>query len=124
MESSSSPIGAKATLLRHFPGEIREAYARSCAAGDSAAVDTVVVGVLLDHVPDKAKLAAIAPDDSVALVADLGLDSIAIAQVVFFLEDLFEINISNTEILGVRTIGDMRVFIRRKLADLSIVPRA
>ena len=47
---------------------------------------------------------------------DLGLDSLAVTELVFFAEDLFKIRITNQEISEVRTIDDLRLFIRRKVA--------
>jgi acyl carrier protein len=103
------------TLARHFSPEIREACERFFQTRVPADADTVVLAIMLDHLPDKARRPATPPADTLALVADLGFDSVAIAEMVFFLEDLFEVRISNEEILRVRTVGDLRAFVRQKL---------
>jgi acyl carrier protein len=120
--SSSQPVPASTaradavqTLGRHFPEDVRQAYERFGASRLPADADVVVLAIMLDHMPDKKLRPAGAPADSLALVADLGYDSVAITEMVFFLEDLFSVRISNDEILRVRTVGDLRAFVQQKL---------
>ena len=112
------------TLVRHFSMEVREAYTRFTSNRDPAEADTVVVAVVLDHMPDKKRRPLDAPPDHCRLVADLGFDSIAITEMVFFLEDLFHVRISNDEILRVQTVGDLRAFVRQKLAAVDEATKA
>jgi acyl carrier protein len=53
------------------------------------------------------------------LMDELGFDSLAIAELVFGTEDLFDVRISNEEVLQVRSIDDLRAFIRRKVGERS-----
>jgi acyl carrier protein len=122
---SSSPVSAPvslppaaATLLRHFPEDVRLAYAQLRQNGDPVAADTLVLAILADHMPDKSARIT----DGAELIAHLGFDSVAIAEMVFFLEDLLQVSVSNAEILRVRTVGDLRAFVRQKLAALPARP--
>ena len=66
------------TLLRHFPEEVRAAYVRLRETGDPVAADTLVLAIVEDHMPHPgAELV-----DSASLVANLGFDSVAIAEMV------------------------------------------
>jgi acyl carrier protein len=103
-------------LGRHFPADVQEAYARFVQTRVPAEADAVVLAIMLDHLPDKKLRPSGEPADTMSLVADLGFDSVAITEMVFFLEDLFAVRISNEEILRVRTVGDLRAFVRQKLA--------
>jgi acyl carrier protein len=104
--------------LAKFPGEIRDAYARFKNSGDVSALDTVVLAVVRDFIPRHVAPPANQPlPDNAKLMADLGFDSLAIAETVFFLEDLFNVKISNEEIMQVSTVAELRAFIRGKLAE-------
>ncbi|MEO7414009.1 MAG: acyl carrier protein [Opitutaceae bacterium] len=117
--ASSGPTNALDTLGRHFPPAVCEAYSRFESTRDTADADAVIMAIVLDHIPDKKSRPAGAPADNVSLVNDLGFDSVAITEMVFFLEDLFQMRISNQEIIRVRTVGDLRSFVSRKIAGQS-----
>lgn len=83
-----------------------------------AAADEVVIAIVKDHVPaKKAHLVPAELSDSSTLMGDLGIDSVSIADAVFVLEDVFNVSIANNELVKLRTIGDLRAFIRAKLAS-------
>jgi len=113
--SSSNSDNAESTLERHFPQKIRDAYREFKQTKNADCADIVVLGVVADHLPGKKLPGDTAPSDQLSLIEDLGFDSIAITEMVFFLEDLFRVRISNEEILSVRTLGDLRSFVRRKV---------
>lgn len=112
--SASIPLSdAVETLLRHFPEDVRAAYLTLRATGDAVAADKLVLAIVADHMPRKAADL----NDSAELLRDLGFDSVAIAEMVFFIEDLLQVNVTNAEIMKVRTVADLRAFVRQKLGS-------
>jgi acyl carrier protein len=103
--------------LRHLPAEARAAFARFQAGGDPATLDPVLLAILEDFIPKPPEQPLAEMSGCTQLVGDLGFDSLAITEVVFFTEDLFGISISNDEIVRVRTLDDLRGFIRGKVSD-------
>ncbi|HEU5077789.1 MAG TPA: acyl carrier protein [Opitutaceae bacterium] len=118
---SVSPIPRRAPFdpLGKFPEGVKAAYTKYLQTADAAALDTVVLAVVRDYVPKTVVLPTDQPlPDNARLIADLGFDSLAISETVFFLEDLFKVRITNAEIIKVRTVGELRSFVRAKLASL------
>ncbi len=103
--------------LRHLPPAACDAFRKFQADGDVAGLDVLIFAILENYIPrKKEKPLAEFPADS-KLIEDLGFDSLAITELVFFTEDLFGISIANEEILQVRTIEDLRTFVRRKVTE-------
>lgn len=106
--------------LAKFPQNVRDAYALYKSSGNTNAIDIVVLAVVRDFIPKHHAPPAGQPlPENARLMADLGYDSLAIAETVFFFEDLFDVKISNKEIMGVSTVGELRAFVRGKLASSS-----
>jgi acyl carrier protein len=102
--------------IRHLPAAARASLERFQAGGDPTTLDPVVLAILEDFIPHTPATPLANLPGTTRLIDDLGFDSLAITEVVFFTEDLFGITISNQEIIQVRTLDDLRGFIRRKVA--------
>jgi acyl carrier protein len=115
----SIPVSPPADLeekIRHLPVDARAAFRRFQAEGSAADLDVVLFAILEDFIPKQSGRALAGLPGDTPLMDGLGFDSLAITEIVFFAEDLFGISIANEEILKVRTIDDLRLFIRHKIA--------
>ncbi len=112
----TTPAAASALeeKLRYLPALVRAAYRRFQTERKPDDLDVVIFAILQDFVARcPAPTLATCPGDTL-LMEGLGLDSLAITEIVFAVEDLFGFSISNEEILKVRTVDDLRLFIRQK----------
>jgi acyl carrier protein len=114
-DTAPTPPAPNPALAR-FPADVLEAYQRYRTHGDAGAVEAVVVAAVVDYRPaSPGPVPAVA--DTTRLLEDLGYDSVAVAELVFFLEDLFDVTLSNDDLARVRTMADLRACVTRKLAD-------
>jgi acyl carrier protein len=123
MEPSVAPISPSVAppadpgeKIRHLPEPARTAFQTFRANGDVAALDPLIFAILEHYAPRERTRPLAEYPGSALLVEDLGFDSLAITEVVFFTEELFEITIANEEILAVRSLDDLRAFIQTKVA--------
>ncbi|HEY1764622.1 MAG TPA: phosphopantetheine-binding protein [Opitutaceae bacterium] len=112
---SPVPPAPESSALSRFPAEVLESFQRYRANGDASAVEAVVIAAVVDYRP-AGSVTTQPITDRTRLLEDLGYDSVAVAELVFFLEDLFGMTISNEDILAVSSIGDLRACVVRKLA--------
>jgi len=121
----SANLPASPSQLARYPVEARDAYERFRTTGDVEALRLVVMAAVRDFMP-KRNLGAANPElrPDMKLMEDLGYDSLAVAETVFFFEDLFKVRIQNTELLNVRTIGELQKFVMEKLAESDQKPSA
>jgi acyl carrier protein len=112
---STVPSNAPIPALARFPAEVLEAYHRYRTMGDAGAVEAVVIAAVVDYRPTGSAAVGTVTDGT-RLIEDLAYDSVAVAELVFFLEDLFDVTLTNDDILGVRTIAELRGCVNLKLA--------
>lgn len=113
--TTPSPSTDQENRIKHLPDAARAAFQRFSTSGDPADLDPVILAVLADYIPRPPAQPLSELPGHTALMDDLGFDSLAITEVVFFFEDLLGIKISNEEIIRVRTLDDLRGFIRHKI---------
>lgn len=76
-------------------------------------LDAVIFAVLKDLGAD---LRPESVTDETNFVEDAGLDSLAIAEFVFFFEDIFKIKITNESLAKMKTLGELKDFLENELA--------
>ena len=113
-----SPGNRKNESLRHLPPSARNAFERFQTGGDPAALAPVINAILEDFIPKPPVQPFAEMPGGTRLIDDLGYDSLAITELVFFTEELFGISISNEEIIKVRTLDDLRAFVGSKVEGI------
>jgi 3-hydroxyacyl-[acyl-carrier-protein] dehydratase len=103
--------------LERLPAGALENYRTFLKSGAEQALAGLVLEALNYFQPKTfAAISGRELPDGTRLIEDLGFDSLATIETVFFFEDLFQISVSNDEIMTVRTVGDLRRFLQGKLA--------
>lgn len=115
--SSSALPSAVAEKLRHLPAPAHAAYDAFRRSGEPDHLDPLLFALLENYLPKKPAMPIASLPGTTLLMEDLGFDSLAIAEFVFSTEDLFEIRIANEEVVKVRTLDDLRAFIRQKVGS-------
>ena len=98
--------------LAGYPEPVLDACLRYRQDRRHEDLDTLIVGVLfflldLDPGANPDKLG-----DAARLREDLQVESITIAELLFVVEDLFDVEVANQDLAQVRTLGDLKGFLR------------
>ena len=108
-----------AHLLRGFPEPALEG-ARGLIGGASPSdFEKCLLGILTFYLPAGIAPPSELPEPTARLKEDLGLDSLALAEAMFKIEELFEIRIENAELAEIHTLGDAREMLLTKLEGPS-----
>ena len=102
--------------LTGYPAVATEAYVRFKASRNAPDLEAFLLHTLdflLERDPSESILEM--PDET-RLADDLGADSLLVAELVFLLEELFQIRLDNEKIMGIRTLGDLQALVRREVA--------
>ncbi len=110
------------TLPDRFPPEAHRAFEKIRDQSDFSDVSVVILAAVYDFLPTPPSGVNRYGDfeqlnESQRFIEDLEFDSLAIAELVFFLEDFLAVSVSNTDLLKISTIGELKSFIAQKLQN-------
>lgn len=116
--SKSASENWRQKLQGHPPGTVL-AYERFRENRDPAHLNALVFEILRYHHADPASLSPENMHDQIHLSQDMGMDSVAMIESVFLLEDLLGISIPNADLEKLQTLGDLRDYLRQRLREID-----
>lgn len=109
----SAPIDVNREAMEDLPQELQEPLRRFMATRDENDLSDLIRAALSDF-SDQELPEELSGDTN--FIQDLGLDSLAITEFVFFFEDVFNLKINNDELASLSTLEELKQFLLRKLA--------
>jgi 3-hydroxyacyl-[acyl-carrier-protein] dehydratase len=101
--------------LKRCSGETVAAALRLQDGVNAADLDVIIRGVLARDLQEESLATLPDASDDARLIEDIGVDSFGMIEVVMTAEEVFGITISNDEMKGIRTLGELKSFLRAKL---------
>jgi acyl carrier protein len=102
--------------VRHLSVSAQAAFTRFQHDGDPATLDPIMFDIVEHFAPAPPAQPLAGLPGSTRLVEDLGFDSLTMVEIVFFIEELFGVSVTNAEVIQVRTVDHLRTFLRHKLS--------
>ena len=102
--------------LRRCRPEVFDAVVKFRNEGDNAQVPTIINGIIERYLPAESKLSIAETTDATRLAEDLGIDSLTMLEIVLTIEESLGFRIEDSELRGVRTMGDVKDFLGKKLS--------
>ena len=97
-----------------IPEEAREDFSKWNSTGDDSAL-TALIGHLFASLEISNFDSVYAKKgDSAVIIEDFGIDSLTLAELLFYTEDLVGIRITNEEAAKLTTIGDLKTYLQAK----------
>ena len=101
--------------LKRCSPETIEAAVAFRKTGDASKVGEIILGILARFVEPEFKEKLANPSDDLVLMEGLGLDSITMVEIIVSVEDALGTSIDNNELQNLKTLGDIKAFIQKKL---------
>ncbi|MBN1403587.1 MAG: hypothetical protein JW942_03860 [Opitutales bacterium] len=101
-----------------IPESARAIYSSWCKTRDDKDL-TQLIGALLETLEVNSFDEVYAEKgDSTIILEDLGIDSLTLAEMLFYTEDLLKIRIPNEDIVKIRTIGELKSYLASRSKEL------
>lgn len=101
--------------FKHCPELTLPAILKYRQEGDMTVLPTIVYGIIERHImPDSREALKSATDES-RLFEDLGIESLTMLEIVLGIEEALDLRIEDSELRGIRTLGDINRFLSAKI---------
>ena len=105
-------------LLKGFPEGTEEAFYQFRETGDEAALKKMIGGMVGFYLPaNNPNYKTIIGED--VELQTVGIDSLGMTEMVFQVEELFDISVADDEVMQVKKIADISVVLKNKLNEGS-----
>lgn len=84
--------------------------------GNAELVGDVVIGIIARFAEPEKRSLLDNPSDDLVILDDLGLDSLTMVEIVLAVEDTIGTTIGEDEVQAIRTLGDLKNFIKEKVS--------
>jgi len=112
---TSAPAVTLAQQLRKFPAGTLEAVQRFQGTPCRELLRNLLPGIIAYHLPRGAAPPPSPLTDDLRLAQDLGLDSLALSEMAFKMEEILGFSIETREVFDLHTVGDLTAFLGGKL---------
>ncbi len=105
--------------LRGFPSASIESMLTLKRDPDAGHLQSAVLHVLSFYLPKGVNAVLSDQPDTARLREDLGVDSLALSEAVFKLEELFRVRIETSEVSQIGSLGDLKAYATHKFLGRS-----
>jgi acyl carrier protein len=102
--------------LRGYPDPTITAAKALRTASSTSDIEKFLLALLSFFLPAGSSPLALSPRSDLLLREELGLDSLALSEAMFKIEELFDIRVENSELAELKTLADARHLLTDKLA--------
>lgn len=101
--------------LSAYPDALAQRVLEFRSAPDATLASEIVVDILCYHEPDRFTALYAEKGDALALIEDLGMDSLTMTEIAFEAEDFLDITITNEDMIAMQTVADLKSYIVRAI---------
>lgn len=114
--SDADPLEQK---LAAYPESLRDLVLAFRKNPNDASVDAVVCGILRYHSQDTFDQVHATHGDTMSLFEHLSMDSLTMTEIAFEAEDFLNIILSNEDMISIKTLADLKAFVRKAVSQAS-----
>ncbi len=101
-------------LLKRCPPGTYEAALAFRKSKDADQVETIVMGIIDRHLEPEQREILNDSDETLRMYEDLGMDSLTMLEIVMLVEQTLQVSVDNEELKDLRTIGDVKAYLKAK----------